>query len=67
LGYHGRRAVFELLPSSPEVRAALEEGRSAPEIEQAALASGMVSLRQRCLALVREGVTSFDEFARLRL
>jgi len=66
VGYRGRRALFELLPSSPEVRAALEEGRSAPEIEQAALDSGMISVRERCLGLVTEGITSFDEFARLR-
>jgi type IV pilus assembly protein PilB len=67
VGYRGRRAVFEMLPASPEVRAALEQGRPAEDIEEAALASGMVSIRERCLALVREGVTSFDEFARLRL
>jgi type IV pilus assembly protein PilB len=67
VGYRGRRALFELLPASPEVRAALERGASAPEVEEAALATGMVSMRERCLALVREGVTSFDEFARLRL
>ena len=40
VGYRGRRALFELLPSSPEVRAALEEARSAPEIEQAGLTPG---------------------------
>jgi type IV pilus assembly protein PilB len=67
VGYRGRRALFELLPATPEVRAALERGGSAPEVEEAALATGMVSVRERCLALVREGVTSFDEFARLRL
>jgi type IV pilus assembly protein PilB len=67
VGYRGRRALFELLPSSPEVRSALEQGLPAPEIEKAALASGMVSIRERCLDLVKKGVTSFDEFARLRL
>jgi len=67
VGYRGRRALFELLPSSPQVRAALEQGLAAPEIEKAALDSGMISIRERCLELVKEGVTSFDEFARLRL
>jgi type IV pilus assembly protein PilB len=67
VGYRGRRAIFELIPASSEVRSALESGRSAEEIEQAAVASGMITIRERCLALVREGVTSFDEFARLRL
>jgi type IV pilus assembly protein PilB len=67
IGYRGRRAVFEALPASPEVRAALEGGRPAKEIEAAAVESGMITVRERALALVREGVTTFDEFARLRL
>jgi type II secretory ATPase GspE/PulE/Tfp pilus assembly ATPase PilB-like protein len=67
IGYRGRRAVFETIPGSAEVRAAIETGGSAAEIEQAAIDSGTISLRERCLALVREGVTTFEEFARLRL
>jgi len=67
VGYKGRRALFELLPASPEVRSALEQGRSVAEIELAALDSGMISVRERCLGLVKKGITSFDEFARLRL
>jgi len=67
VGYRGRQAVFELLPASPDVRQALEQGLTAKDVEQAAVASGMTPLRERCLALVRQGVTTFDEFARLRL
>jgi type IV pilus assembly protein PilB len=67
IGYRGRRAVFEVIPASVEVRSALERGASPKEIEEAALESGMVSIRERCLALVKTGVTTFDEFARLRL
>jgi len=67
VGYRGRQAVFELLPASTEVRAALEGGHSPKDIEEAAVAGGMRTLRERCLALVREGVTTFDEFTRLRL
>ena len=43
IGYRGRRAVFEALPASPEVRLALEQGRSAAEIEAAAVESGMIT------------------------
>jgi type IV pilus assembly protein PilB len=64
IGYRGRRAV---IPASPEVRSAIEQGSPLKEIEEAALASGTVSMRERCLALVKSGVTTFDEFARLRL
>jgi type II secretory ATPase GspE/PulE/Tfp pilus assembly ATPase PilB-like protein len=67
IGYRGRRAIFEALPASAEVRAVLERGGSVTEIEKAALDTGMISIRERALALVRAGVTTFDEFARLRL
>jgi type IV pilus assembly protein PilB len=66
-GYRGRRALFEVLPGSPEVRSALNEGRLGPELQAVAVSVGMRSLRDRCLDLVREGVTTFEEFARLRL
>jgi type II secretory ATPase GspE/PulE/Tfp pilus assembly ATPase PilB-like protein len=67
IGYRGRRAVFETLPATPEVRQALEQGKGTQQVEEAALDTGMISIRERCLGLVKQGVTSFDEFARLRL
>ncbi len=67
IGYRGRRAIFEAIPASPEVRSALERGLSAEDLAAAAVESGMVTIRERALGLVKEGVTSFDEFARLRL
>ena len=67
IGYRGRRAIFEAIPATPEVRASLERGQNADQLEAAALESGMISIRERALGLVRAGVTSFDEFARLRL
>ena len=54
-------------PATPEVRASLERSQNADQLEAAALESGMISIRERALGLVRAGVTSFDEFARLRL
>jgi type IV pilus assembly protein PilB len=67
VGYRGRRAVFEVMPGSPEVRTALGNGVAGRELQAVAAIAGMRTLRDRCLDLVREGVTSFDEFARLRL
>jgi type IV pilus assembly protein PilB len=67
LGYRGRRAVFELLPGSPEVVSALAEGFSCAEIETLACGAGMRPLRERALQLVRDGGTTFEEFLRLRL
>jgi type IV pilus assembly protein PilB len=67
IGYRGRRAIFEAIPASPQVRSALERGAPASDVQQAAVESGMITIRERALALVKEGVTTFDEFARLRL
>jgi len=67
VGYRGRRAVFEVMPGSPEVRGALHRGLVAGELQTVAAGAGMRTLRDRCLDLVRDGVTTFDEFARLRL
>jgi type IV pilus assembly protein PilB len=67
VGYRGRRAIFEVMSAGPEIRTAVMNQLPTPEIETMAIASGMTTLRERCLQLVREGVTTFDEFVRLRL
>ena len=67
VGYRGRRAIFEVMSVNPEIRTAVRNQLPTPEIEAMAVASGMTSLRERCLQLVRDGVTTFDEFVRLRL
>jgi type II secretory ATPase GspE/PulE/Tfp pilus assembly ATPase PilB-like protein len=67
VGYRGRRAIFEVLSAGPELRAAVINRLPASEIEAVAASTGMTRLRERCLQLVREGVTTFDEFTRLRL
>jgi type IV pilus assembly protein PilB len=67
VGYRGRRAIFEVLPGTPEVRAAALNGTGATEIQGLAAGAGMVTLRERCLYLVAEGITTFDEFVRLKL
>jgi type IV pilus assembly protein PilB len=67
VGYRGRRSVFEVLTGAAEVRSAILSGLPAEEIEAMAMGAGMVPMRQRALQLVRDGVTTFDEFAKLRL
>jgi type IV pilus assembly protein PilB len=67
VGYRGRRAIFEVLSAGPEIRAAILNQLAAAEIEAMAVGTGMTTLRERCLHLVRQGVTTFDEFVRLRL
>jgi type IV pilus assembly protein PilB len=67
VGYRGRRAIFEVLTGAPEVRSAVLAGLSTPEIEAVAVGAGMRTLRDRALELVRDGITTFDEFVRLKL
>jgi type IV pilus assembly protein PilB len=67
VGFRGRRAIFEVLNGAPEVRNGILSGISAPEIESMAIGGGMMTIRDRCLHFVRTGITTFDEFVRLRL
>ena len=67
VGYRGRRAIFEVMSGAPEVRAALTNGLAADGIESVAVGAGMKTIRQWCLELVAQGVTTFEEFAKLRL
>jgi type IV pilus assembly protein PilB len=67
VGYRGRRAIFEVLAGTDEVRSAVAADLGPDEIEDMATGGGMRTLRERCLDLVTEGVTTFDEFTRLRL
>ena len=67
VGYRGRRAVFELMNGAPEVRTGILGGLQAEELEALGVGAGMTRVRERCLDLVRQGLTTFDEFARLRL
>jgi type IV pilus assembly protein PilB len=66
IGYRGRQAVFEVLAVTPEVRGGILGGLTAEELETLGVGAGMRPIRDRCLDLVRQGVTTFDEFARLR-
>jgi type II secretory ATPase GspE/PulE/Tfp pilus assembly ATPase PilB-like protein len=67
VGYRGRHAIFEVMITSEEVKEAVEADITADELEAVAVGAGMLTLRERCLALVGEGITTFDEFVRLKL
>jgi type IV pilus assembly protein PilB len=61
-GYRGRVAVFELLPITEAVGAAIYERRSGEEIQRA---SGRPNLLQAGLDKVRQGVTTLEELLRV--
>ncbi|RVI77387.1 type II/IV secretion system protein [Sinorhizobium meliloti] len=64
-GYSGRRAVYEILRMGPALAAALEARASEAEIEEQAIAHGMITVAACAERLVREGVTDRKEISRV--
>jgi general secretion pathway protein E len=64
-GLYGRTGVFEMLDVGKRVRALINEGKDANEIDRAARIEGMESLREAALRKLAEGVTTFEEVARV--
>ncbi len=62
-GYHGRVAVYEVLPVEGRIRSLIEA--STEEIYAAAVAAGMTTLRQDGLRLCLAGVTTAEEIRRI--
>jgi len=62
-GYTGRVGLFEVMPIEGDVRRQLHG--STEQIAEAAIAQGMLTLRQDGLRLCREGVTSLAEVRRV--
>jgi len=62
-GYHGRVALYEVLPVEGRVRSLL--GASTEEIVAAAVAQGMTTVRQDGVRLCLAGVTSVEEVLRV--
>ena len=62
-GYTGRVGLFEVMPIAGDVRRLLHG--STEQIAEAAIAQGMLTLRQDGLRLCRDGVTSLAEVRRV--
>ncbi len=62
-GYRGRVGMFEVLAMTDEIAALI--GAPTREIQAAAVAQGMVTLRDDALRLAVDGVTSLDEVRRV--
>lgn len=60
-GYRGRTGMFELLLPSEGVRAAIGESAPSARIREAAVAAGLVTMREAGLRLAAEGRTSVRE------
>jgi type II secretory ATPase GspE/PulE/Tfp pilus assembly ATPase PilB-like protein len=65
IGYLGRVGVFELLTMNAELRRLVNAHASEAEMLTVARASGLFTLREEALRLVREGTTTIEEIARV--
>ncbi|MFB3880478.1 MAG: GspE/PulE family protein [Armatimonadota bacterium] len=64
-GYKGRTGVFEILRMTDSLKRLVMDGRSALEIREAAVAEGMVLMRECGLAKVLDGTTTPEEVMRV--
>ena len=63
-GYKGRVGVYEVLTVNEELRHLIAESADTLAIRDAALRNGMKDLKEYCLILLEEGLTTIDEVLR---
>jgi len=65
LGYQGRIALQEIMLIGSKVRTTINQGAKTDDIQTAALAEGMITIRQDGIAKARQGLTSLEEVMRV--
>ncbi len=60
-GYHGRRAIFEWMDSSSEIRSLILKNSSSDAIRESARRAGMKTLAEDGRRLVEQGITTIEE------
>lgn len=63
-GYRGRTAVFEILVIDRTLRRAIAEGISQDALERMAREASFSTMRDGCLKLIQQGITTIEEAAR---
>ncbi len=63
-GYRGRDGIFEVMTIDEDIRQLIESDANSIQIEKAALAKGMVNLREAALRKLERGETTFEEVIR---
>ncbi|KPJ62828.1 MAG: pilus assembly protein PilB [Planctomycetes bacterium DG_23] len=66
-GYHGRTGIFEIMSISDELRELISYDISTSRLRQAAVRTGMRTLRESGLLKIYDGVTTIEEVARQTL
>lgn len=67
IGYRRRKGIFEVMPVDSELQEILSGKPTVKDIEKAARAAGMDTLREKCLKDISDGVTTIDELQRWKL
>lgn len=65
LGYFGRTAVFEVLVVNDNLRRVLARQPDYATLRKAARAAGMATLQEEGVVLLAQGITSYEELARV--
>ena len=65
LGYSGRMGIYEVMPITREIKKLIAQGAHDIEIEEAAVATGMITLKSSCLNHIINGATTTSEFVRV--
>ncbi len=66
-GYHGRRAVGELLVLNDEMREAIVNRAPVRQLKELARQAGVRLIRTAALDLVRQGLTTLEEVNRVTI
>lgn len=64
-GLYGRTGIFEILEINDKIRKLIVQKAPAREIEKAAVADGMMTLRDLAVKKLARGITSFSEVLRV--
>ncbi len=60
-GYKGRQGLYEVMALSPELRRMILRGASVAELQEQAVAEGMLTLRMDGMKKIARGVTTLEE------
>jgi type IV pilus assembly protein PilB len=60
-GYKGRAGLYEVMSLSAEVRRMILKGASTGELQEQAVAEGMLTLRMDGLVKIKKGITTLEE------
>ena len=64
-GYHGRIAIYEVMPMLDKIQELVLKGKSAHAIKDKTEELGLISLQDEGFSKVIEGITSLDEWMRV--